>query len=148
MIDHAPTRPSSEHEPTPRAPTSQSPGRAVPERKVTDGVEGPIILARAHEEDPRRVDRDAFLRRLRLMATTTASDALGPRWTAEGCPYIDAWFVRHASTPAETLEAMARRYVGLRGATNVDELIAASRRGSVSASRTGAAVTWRCSYAE
>ncbi len=125
MMDHAPTRPTSAHGPTPASPVSQSPARTGPEREVTDGVEGPLILARDHEDDPRRVDRDAFLRRLRHMATTTASDALGPRWTAEGCPYIDAWFVRHAGTPAETLEAMARRYGGLRGATSVDELIAA-----------------------
>jgi hypothetical protein len=59
---------------------------------------------------PGQMIRSQFLRELRERVTATADDALGPMWSALGCPYIEAWFNRHASTPAAELDRLAKRY--------------------------------------
>jgi hypothetical protein len=89
------------------------------------GVTGPVVLPGPSDGDPRRLDRETFLARLRAMADVTAVELLGDR--AQHCPYIDAWFVRHASTDAAALERMARRYASISGATSAAELIDAIR---------------------
>ncbi len=67
--------------------------------------------------------RDAMLARLRESTTSTAISMLGER--AVGCPYIDAWFARHARTDEETLRRMFRRYAGLSEPANDHELFEA-----------------------
>lgn len=112
--------PAHSHAPEPGPTRTPAPTGATP-----DVVEGPVILAQALEGDPRRTDRETFMRRLHEMATSTATEMLGER--AIDCPYIEAWFARHAATDAETLERMVRRYAGLPGATTADEILAAIR---------------------
>jgi hypothetical protein len=87
---------------------------------ATDGLDS-VIATDAHVDDPRRMHRDAFLERLHAMAHATALDMLGER--ARDCPYIDAWFARHANTDAATLERLARRYAGISGGTTAEALI-------------------------
>lgn len=89
-------------------------------------VDGPVIVEQAAGgDDDTRLDRATFLRRMRDMASTTAIEMLGER--AVGCPYIEAWFARHADLDAMTLERMARRYSGLPGATTAGEILDAIR---------------------
>lgn len=77
---------------------------AVPDAKIVD--------AQA-ELMPGQISRDQFLSQLREQVVATASEALGPVWSAVGCPYIESWFARNAVTPAMELERLARRYSGI-----------------------------------
>jgi len=70
-------------------------------------------------------DRGDFMARLHEMSSATATEMLGDR--ARDCPYIEAWFERHADTDPETLERMARRYGGVAGATTPEQLMEALR---------------------
>ncbi|HEY0990354.1 MAG TPA: DUF4157 domain-containing protein, partial [Kofleriaceae bacterium] len=60
-----------------------------------------------------QMPRSQFLNQLHEQVVGTANDALGPVWSAVGCPYIESWFQRNAGTPAATLDQMARRYSGV-----------------------------------
>src|SRR5262249_52080408 len=54
-----------------------------------------------------------FLNQWHEQAIAPANDALGPVWSAVGCPYIESWFSRHAAPPAAELDQLARRYSGI-----------------------------------
>ena len=88
------------------------------------GIDGAIIVP-AEDAAPERVDRTTFMTQLREMSSSTAVEMLGDR--AHGCSYLEAWFARHEATDADTLERMARRYGGVRGATTADALMESLR---------------------
>jgi hypothetical protein len=75
-----------------------------------------LIVSDDAPAGPGQVKRSVFLRQLKAAVTSTANDALGPLWSAMGCPYIERWFSKHASATPEQLEALARRYSGVAGA--------------------------------
>ena len=60
-----------------------------------------------------QVTRSQFLQRLHDAVIAAANEALGPMWSAAGCPYIEAWFSRNQGTSASALERMAQRYAGM-----------------------------------
>jgi hypothetical protein len=60
-----------------------------------------------------QMPRGQFLNQLHEQVIATANSALGPVWSAVGCPYIESWFGRHAATPAAELDQLARRYSGI-----------------------------------
>jgi hypothetical protein len=84
-----------------------------------DGQQDPSAAADAMIVDDQvkpqggQMPRSQFLNQLHEQVVATANDALGPVWSAVGCPYIESWFQRNAGTPAATLDQMARRYSGI-----------------------------------
>ena len=62
---------------------------------------------------PGQIARSQFMSELRPQVIAAANDALGPVWSATGCPYIESWFARQATIPAADLDRMARLYSGV-----------------------------------
>jgi hypothetical protein len=60
-----------------------------------------------------QMPRVQFMNQLHEQVVASANEALGPVWSAVGCPYIESWFSRNASKPAADLDRMARRYSGI-----------------------------------
>jgi len=79
-------------------------GGGAPAQMIVDG-DGHL--------QPGQMDKQAFLRELQAQVTATADAALGPLWSAVGCPYIETWFSRHTNADAASLERLARRYSGV-----------------------------------
>jgi len=73
---------------------------------------------------PGQLSRAQFLAQLRAQVTATATDELGPLWSVVGCPYIESWFSRNASTPAAQIDVLARRYSGLSSPRAASEYLA------------------------
>lgn len=80
------------------------------------GGQPQLIVDDSAELQSGQMRRSDFMAKLRATATASVSGALGPEWSVERCPYIQAWFARNAELGARELEAMARRYAG----TSVD----------------------------
>lgn len=96
---------------------------AVAARIVSGSPQAMIVEDDAQPEGG-QLRRSEFLQQLRAQVTATADAALGPMWSAIGCPYIDQWFSRHANTPAPELERLAKRYSRVNNATNARQYVA------------------------
>lgn len=72
-----------------------------------------MIVADGTATQPGQMHLAQFMSQLRAQVLATANDALGPVWSATGCPYIETWFARHATTPAAELDRLARSYSGV-----------------------------------
>ena len=93
---------------------------------------------------PGQVSRDDFLREMERRVTAAANGALGPLWSAAGCPYIQAFFETHRTTDARRLEQIAKRYSGVQNPTSAAdyyEPIVERVRGSVGRWRSGGDVS-------
>ena len=110
-------QPALRVEPT-NSPAEHEADRVADE--VTRG-EGPRIVD--GEAGPGQMSRTQFLARLEVAVTDTADSALGPMWSAAGCPYIAAWFDRHSATDAASLERLAKRYSRLTNADRAEDYI-------------------------
>jgi hypothetical protein len=117
------------------APEPASRWPLVVQRKSDGAVESPATTAVADPAVivdgeatllPGQMTRTEFLARLREEVLTTCDAALGPDWSAIGCPYVDAWFERHTDTDAATLQSLARRYTGLSSVDDATLYIAAA----------------------
>lgn len=96
------------------AVAAQVTGAQAPDRLLVD--EGELQAGQMHTS--------AFMNELRQQVTAAADEALGPIWTALGCPYIEQWFSSHQSAGATKLEALARKYSGVPRASNARDYIA------------------------
>ncbi len=108
--------------------------------RVTAGTGAPtqLIVDDGAPRSEGQLGRSEFLAALRTEVTAAATGALGPEWSAQGCPTIEGWFAQHASTDAATLERLARRYAGQAQATSARALIA-----PICARLAGAITRWR-----
>ena len=88
------------------------PAATAPAPAATATAGGALIVGDDQPAGEGQLGRSAFLELLRREVTATANEALGPAWSATGCPYIERWFARHAETDAASLDRMARRYAG------------------------------------
>ncbi len=91
--------------------------RAADPAAPAAAAEGPVAAGGliVGDDEPVRegqLARAAFLEILHREVVAAANEALGPAWSATGCPYIERWFARHANTDATSLDRMARRYAG------------------------------------
>jgi len=69
-----------------------------------------LIVADTAARREGQLGRAEFMAALRAQVLATATAALGPEWSATGCPYIEGWFAEHAGASPEALDRMARRY--------------------------------------
>lgn len=114
---------------------------AVADRVVAGGGASTQLIVDDGAGAPRaegQLGRSEFLAALRTEVTAAATAALGPDWSAAGCPTIEGWFAQHASTDAATLERLARRYSGQAQVTSARAFIA-----PICARLSGAIVRWR-----
>jgi len=81
------------------------------------------LLIEAGTAAPGQMTRTEFMSRLRTAVTAAADAALGPLWSAVGCPYIERWFSEHQNSDAQTLERLARRYSGMSAPTRAADMI-------------------------
>lgn len=98
----------------------------------------------AAPDRPGQVSRDDFLREMERRVTSAANDALGPLWSAAGCPYIRAFFDTHQTTDARRLEQIAKRYSGVQNPSSAEDYygpIVERVRGSVGRWRSGGDVS-------
>ncbi|MCC6999837.1 MAG: DUF4157 domain-containing protein [Deltaproteobacteria bacterium] len=79
---------------------------------VAGGAAPTALIVEAAPVAP-QVTKAAFLADLKTQILASATEVLGSLWAIAGCPYIESWFASHASDPATTIEAMAKRYSGL-----------------------------------
>ncbi|WP_437285438.1 eCIS core domain-containing protein [Sorangium sp. So ce406] len=105
-----------------RAPGTPSPTRSaqspdvdpVASAESAGPVQAPAGLLVEDTTTPQagQMGRSAFLQQLHEAVNQAAADVLGPLWALGGCPYIEAWFARHAGTDAARLEHLAQIYSG------------------------------------
>jgi hypothetical protein len=106
-------------------------------------VAAPWIVDAAPDR-PGQLTRDAFLAELERQVTAAANEALGPLWSAAGCPHIREFFDTHRTTDARRLERIAKRYSGVPDATSAADYFAPiveRVRGSVRRWRGGSDVS-------
>jgi hypothetical protein len=104
-------------------PSSPPAGQANTENGGA-GSSRSLIVEDQETPDSGAMTRSAFLARLHDTSVGAANEALGPTWSAKGCPYMERWFTEHANTPAATLDQMARRYSRLEQPTSASDFLA------------------------
>src|SRR5262245_23981063 len=97
----------------PSAPAAAPAGPAAGPAAPAAAGGGCIVPDETQGVQPGQLTRTQFLAALHQAVTAAASAALGPMWSAAGCPYIERWFARHAGTDAPSLERLAQRFSGL-----------------------------------
>lgn len=133
--DGAPIRAAAGH---PVAVQRAADPTATPEAEGREAAGG-LIVEDGQAATAGQLTRSAFLALLRREVIATATEALGPMWSAAGCPYIERWFARHADSDAATLDRLARRYAGGAARTANDYIapICARLRASIARWRGG-----------
>lgn len=96
------------------AVAAQVVGSEAPEHLLVD--DGELQTGQMHTP--------AFMHELRQQVTAAADEALGPIWSALGCPYIEQWFSAHQNAGGKHLEALARKYSGISRPANARDYIA------------------------
>jgi hypothetical protein len=144
VVQQRATRPAVRRQPTvgPAKDSAEEQAEAIAQ-DVSRDVTGAWIVD-ATPERPGQVNRDDFLREMERLVTAAANDALGPLWSAAGCPYIKAFFDTHRTTDARRLEQIAKRFSGMRNPTSAAdyyEPIIERVRGSVGRWRSGGDVS-------
>ncbi len=91
--------------------------------KVASGATpgGPLVVDGT--AGPGQMTREAFLAELRTRVIAAARDALGMFWSVAGCPYIERWFAQHEGDNGAQLEALAKRYSGVKSAASARDYI-------------------------
>jgi hypothetical protein len=92
--------------------------------RVVDNAPPSVLITDGPATSDVQLSRAQFLSELHAQVIATANDALGPFWSAAGCPYIERWFTQHANDDAATLDKMARRYSGLTAPQKARDFIA------------------------
>ncbi len=104
---------------------STSESETTPEAEVESAPIDATIVDSSMALAPGQMSRDEFLSRLRAEVLAACEAELSPDWSAEGCPYIEAWFEQHQDSSAYLLEGLARRYTGLTTAATAADYIPA-----------------------
>lgn len=83
-----------------------------------------LLVEDSAAPQPGQLTQTAFLAQLRAAVTTTASQVLGPTWSAGSCQDIPKLFAHYASLDAASCERVAARFAGVTGASAAAEYIA------------------------